>query len=346
MSDDQLRRLLGDAVSDIEPHDRIDELRASVRPSSHVVPMARHRSWYAGAGIVATATVIGVVAFVTSLVGDPAGLGPAGDGDRSPTAIATDTAAVQPHRAFDARRSVTVYYLGRGGQGAVLVPQPTAIRPGSTALDTAVTALSAAPLDADHRTPWQPGWLLSARVVDGTLAVELGTAPTARPARLSARAAYETVQAAIFTLQGAGQTHAPVRFLRHGDPVATVLGVPTAQSLAADRAWDTVTPVAITRPSADRDHLRRGALVVTGIGTAPSGSRISLVVLRGSTAHGKVVLRRTIQVPAPSRPDGIASWRARVDTSHLAPGRYTLRASTTGFSGGQSATDTRVVVLR
>ena len=36
--DDQLRRLLPDAVSDVEPDDRIEELRASVRPRPPVVP--------------------------------------------------------------------------------------------------------------------------------------------------------------------------------------------------------------------------------------------------------------------------------------------------------------------
>ena len=37
--DDQLRRLLSDAVSDIEPRDRLAEIRASVHPDPQVVPM-------------------------------------------------------------------------------------------------------------------------------------------------------------------------------------------------------------------------------------------------------------------------------------------------------------------
>jgi hypothetical protein len=348
MNDDRLRHLLGDAVSEVEPTDRIDELRASVRPRPRVVPMARHRSWYAGAGIVATAAVIGVVAYLTSLASDQASeLGPAGQDTGSPTAIATDTAAVQPHGpGDDTRHAITVYYLGHGGQGDVLVPQPTTLPPGTDALNVALSGLSADPYDPDHRVAWEPGWLVSAHAADGTISVELGSAPSTRPEQMTARTAYESVQAAVYTLQEAARGHAPVRFLRHGQPAATVLGVPTAQAVTADRAWDTVSPVAITKPAVERDRLRRGTTVVTGIGTAPSGSVIRIQVVRGSARHRTVVLQKTVRVPPPVRTDQVATWRTTFDTRHLAPGRYTLRASTTGFSGGQAATDTRVVVLR
>ena len=41
----RLRRLLSDAVSDIEPRDRLAEIRASVHPDPQVVPMSRPRPW-------------------------------------------------------------------------------------------------------------------------------------------------------------------------------------------------------------------------------------------------------------------------------------------------------------
>ena len=65
--DDQLRRLLSDAVSEVEPENRLDELRASVHPRPKVVPMSRSRSWYAATGILATAAVIGVIAFAWAI---------------------------------------------------------------------------------------------------------------------------------------------------------------------------------------------------------------------------------------------------------------------------------------
>ena len=70
--DDQLRRLLSDAVSDIEPRDRIAEIRASVRPDPQVVPMSRPRPWlYALSGAVASAAVIGVIAYTTHVLSGP-----------------------------------------------------------------------------------------------------------------------------------------------------------------------------------------------------------------------------------------------------------------------------------
>ena len=79
--DDQLRRLLSDAVSDIEPQDRLAEIRASVRPDPQVVPMSRPRSWlYVVSGAVASAAVIGVIAYTTSALSGPDGDGGVGVG--------------------------------------------------------------------------------------------------------------------------------------------------------------------------------------------------------------------------------------------------------------------------
>ena len=70
--DDQLRRLLSDAVSDVEPRDRIAEIRASVHPDPQVVPMSRPRPWlYALSGAVASAAVIGVIAYTTTALSGP-----------------------------------------------------------------------------------------------------------------------------------------------------------------------------------------------------------------------------------------------------------------------------------
>lgn len=349
MNDERLRHLLGDAVSDVEPHDRIEELRASVRPTRRGVPLASRPSWHAAAGIVATAAVIGIVAYLTAGAGDPStDLGPAGAGDGSaPTAIATDTAAVQP-RTDDggAARQVTVFSLGRGSQGDMLFARTTPVTAGSVPLATAVAGLSADPPDRDHRPAWQPGWLVAAHLVDGLITVDLGSAPPDRPASMSARTAYEIVQAAVYTLQSASRSSAPVLFLRHGEAIGSVLGVAASQPFTAERAWDVVSPVAITRPSTDGRRLRVGPLVVTGLSTAPGGGNVAVELIQALAGPDRVVGRRHVQVPAPTRGDGLATWRVTLDTSRLAPGRYTVRASTDGYSGETRASDTRVVVLR
>src|SRR3954451_13980536 len=131
MNDERLQRLLSDAVSDIEPDDRLEELRTAVRPGPWVLHL--RRPWYAAAGIVAA--VIVVVAYVASVAGnDPDSAGPAtqgGSGMTSATATATDTAAPSPPAGTEGSRSpaVAVYYLGSGPRGTVLYrefsPAPT-----------------------------------------------------------------------------------------------------------------------------------------------------------------------------------------------------------------------------
>jgi hypothetical protein len=346
VNDDQLRRLLSDAVRDIEPADHLDELRASVHPSPKVVPMARSRSWYAAGGIIATAAVIGVIAYLTSVVGDKApDLGPAGDGGTAlPTAIATDTAAPR-HGSTSATqmRNLPVYYLGHSPRGAVLFRQNTPVSSGSPRLASAISRLMATPYDPDYRLGWSPGWLVSASLVAGEIRVELGNAPQQRPTRMSARTADEVVQSAVYTLQAAAQSEAKVQFLREGSPVASVLGVPTLQALDAGRPADVLARIDITRPAVDGRHASGGRLVVTGtVDTALDPVVVHLV--RGQGLHGRPA-RTTSRLAGPAPDDsGRYRWRLVVDISGLPRGQYTVVAR--AGHGAGADTDTRVVVLR
>jgi hypothetical protein len=344
--DDQLHRLFSDAVSDIEPHDRIDQLRAKVHPSPKVVPMARPRSWYAMAGIVATAAVIGVIAYLTSVAGDKAtDLGPSGNGGTAlPTTIATDTEEPQP--GDGARPKLTdlpVYYVGHSARGDVLFRQDTLVSSTTPRLVSAVTRLMASPYDPDYRLGWSPGWLVSAEIRDGVIQVQLGSAPATRPARMSARTAYEIVQSAVYTLQAAAGSDAEVSFLRGGLRVPAVLGVPTGHPLAPGQASDVLSRVDITHPAVD--GLRRGGtrLVVTGTEADPLG-RVVVRLVRTHDAGGRCVRLRTVR--AGTTPDAADryQWRVVLDTSSLRPGQYTVVARSAGH-GGESDTDTRVVVL-
>ena len=131
MNDERLRRLLSDAASDVEPDDRLDAIRASVRSDPKVVPMARSRFWTYAGGIVATASVIGVVAFATGAVPgfDHADdVTPAGQPSIShtpsvaPSSAAPSSATTSPSPAVSppATRVAALYYVGEGPQGAVL----------------------------------------------------------------------------------------------------------------------------------------------------------------------------------------------------------------------------------
>lgn len=341
--DDQLRRLFSDAVSDIEPHDRIDELRATVHPSPKVVPMSRPRSWYAVAGIVATAAVIGVIAYLTSVAGDKAtDLGPAGNGGTAlPTVIATDTAAPQPGGTPPRLTDLPVYYLGHSDRGEVLFRQDTPVSSQVSRLRSAVSRLMASPYDPDYRLGWSPGWLVSAEVRDGVIEVQLGSAPATRPAHMGARTAYEVVQSAVYTLQAAARSDARVSFLRGALPVPAVLGVPTDVPVAPGRASDVLSHVDITRPAVD--GLRRGGtrLVVTGTDADPLG-RVAVRLVRTHDPTGRTIRLRTVRAGTTPDADGRYRWRVVLDTSTLRPGQYTVVARNGAHDGD---TDTRVVVL-
>jgi hypothetical protein len=343
--DDQLRQLLTDAVSDIEPDDRIEELRASVRPSPRVVRLIHTRPWFAAAGIVAA--VIGVVAFVTSVAGnDPEGISPTGQGGTlGPTATATDT-AISPSPSARAQE-LTVYYLGHGPKGDVLFHET--VPAGENPLHTAVSSLMTSPDDPDYRTEWLPGSVISAELKHGVIQVELGAMRARRPAGMSARTATEIVQQAVYTFEAASGHHdARVQFFRHHKRASTVLGVPTGHPLAPGRVADVLSLMNISSPS-EGQQIDRGPYVVTGSNNGPEGTVVIRLVRTGATGDETVLTQSGI-ASGTGDLDRLYPWRVPIDTSTLSPGTYTLVASNDDLSGGTEglppATDTRVVVLR
>jgi hypothetical protein len=349
VEDERLRRLLSDAVSEIEPTDRLDELRASVHPSQKVVPMSRSRSWYAAAGIIATAAVIGVVAYVTSVAGDKNDtVGPATDsGTALPSAtIATDTAAPQPTKTTAPKgKAIPVFYLGHGPQGDVLFHQVTPVPMGVQPLDTALSGLMTDPLDPDYRAPWQPGWLVSAELKGGVIHVDVG-APEKRPTSMSTRTANEIVQSAVYTFQAATHSHANVLFERSGKTTPTVLGVPTSQPVSAARVTDVLSLVNITAPDLDGARYRRGRIVVRGTNNSFEAT-IVVKLVRHSASGDTTVLTRPGLASGTGDPDRLYPWKVVLDTSKLTPGHYLMVAQNDDPSGrGNPPTDTRMIVVK
>jgi hypothetical protein len=345
--DDRLRQLLSDAVTDIEPADRLDQLRASVHPSPKVVPMTRSRSWYAAAGIVATAAVIGIVAYVTSsMAGNKSDhVGPATDGGTglpSATATATDTAATSsPSPHGPATKAYAVYYAGTNPRGTPVLFREFHRGPASTPTAAlAVDDLGGAPFDPDYSTAWRAGWLKGAKADPnaGVIFVTPSTAaPADRPAAMTSREAMVAVQQVVYTLQAAFQTRLPVQFIRHGKPVGQVLGVPTATPVAQGPVLSLLSLVSISSPN-EGDQVS-GKLTVTGVNNGFEGS---VVVYLEQHGHHYLV-HPTIGGWGGNR---LYPWKVVLDLSKVKPGDYTLVAQNDDPSGrGMAPTDTRVITV-
>jgi hypothetical protein len=345
----RLRRLLSDAVSDIEPENRLDELRASVHPRPKVVPMTRSRSWYAATGILATAAVIGVIAYVTSMAIDKnTNVGPATDPEtslHSAIATATDTASGLPTSAATGRtatKAYAVYYVGADPKG-----KPVLFREFHRGPDTKPTAalavddLESTPLDPDYSTARQRGWLKDAKANPnaGVIFVTPSAGvPRDRPTGMTADDATAAVQQVVYTLQAAFHTRLPVLFVRHGAAVDRVLGVRTSEPIAQGKALATLSHVNISNPN-DGDMVS-GSLHVTGVNNAFEGS---VAVYLEQNGH-KLLMTPTI---GGWLEDRLFPWQVTLDLSKVPPGTYTLVAQNDDPSGrNKPEVDTRVITVK
>jgi hypothetical protein len=342
MNDDQLRRLLSDAVSDIEPEDRLEELRASVRPTTRVVHHLHARPWYAAAGIVAA--VICLVAYITNVASnkssDPGFANPGGSS--APTIIATDTAKPSPS-PDTTDTTYAVYYAGDDPYGRPVLFREFHRGPDSRPTAAlALDALQSAPFDPDYTTAWQEGWLKDAKANPnaGVIFVTPSAAlPADRPAGMTPDQARVAVQQVVYTLQAAFQARLPVQFIRHGIPVDHVLGVPTATPVAQQKILSVLSRMSISDPN-EGDQVT-GRLTVKGVNNTFEGN-VVVYLERGGQRFEQTA---TIGGYGPGR---MFPWKTTIDLSTLEPGRYTLVATDGGDAAGtgHAWTDTRVIEVR
>jgi hypothetical protein len=342
MNDDQLRRLLNDAVSDVEPEDRIEELRASVRTRS--TPVVRHfhaRPWYAAAGIVAA--VICLVAVITSVASNKSsepGFAHPG-GTSAPTMIASDTS--QPSPTGDTQE-YAVYYVGQDPRDRpVLFREVHNSESAKPPAQLAEDGLQTTPLDPDYSTAWGSGDLRDAELHReiGAITVTLGYPSLQhRPAGMTPAYARAAVQQVVYTLQAAFHTRLPVQFQVSTGPTPTVLGVPTPGPVEAGRVLDTLSLISVSGPN--QGETVSGKLRVSGFNNGFEGS---VVVHLERNGH-KFLITPTIGGWGANR---LFPWKVTLDLSKLTPGTYTLVASNEDASGGTEgfgpATDTRVITV-
>ncbi len=348
--DERMRRLLDEAVSDVEPRESLGSIHARTKVS----PMNRKRSWFLGAGAAVAATAA-TVAAVTVMGSDgttggpgrdiagPAASPEAGPSEKSvpaetakPTEASHPTATATPAEAPPAvTTAVPVYYVGDTSRGPRLYREFHRVDTAGNPLEAAVAeAVSSAADDPDYRTDWPAGTAVSTSFdgigSDGEISIELRNESTdlrERPAGMTAEQADIAVEQLIYTAQAATQTSAPVQFYlaRQGSAenrTDTILGVPVSEPLAQGDAADVLAQVWVIEP-ADQAEVT-SPFKVSGLAAAFEAN------VQWELMQGDRVVRRgftTAQECCTMAPYSF--------TVKAPPGDYTIVVHDTDESGGE-----------
>ena len=270
--DERMRRLLNEAVSDVEPRSSLHEIRSRTTSAAST---RRPWIWGVGAAVVATAATITAVAMLGGNPGTTSAQDP-GFADRSPTVEATD-GTDEPSEGSDGSAeavTVPVYYAGGTGQGPRLFREFRTLPGGE---EQAVTlgvneAVGGQPEDSDYRTDWPSGTTVAPHDTSAAgdiLIVNLRNQQAdlrELPAGMSPETASLAIEQLIYTAQGASQTRDPVQFMLNDQPADMVLGVPTSEPLAEGDRAEVLAQVWIIDP-AEGARVQSG-FEVTGLANA------------------------------------------------------------------------------
>lgn len=332
--DDELRRLLNEAVDDLDPHEGLTTIKSKTKENK----MSARRPVLFGAGgaAIATAAVIGVIAWSGGFGNDdktddsePAGAPTASASVADPSPDEPQSSATAPETDDAAPGgAVPVYYLGDGPNGSVLYrefQQGSGEDVLSTALEAAV---SGTPLDPDYRTVWPDGTALQqVGVENDAIVVGLTGDLSDRPADMSERDARMAVQQLVYTAQAAnGAGRVPVRFQLDGAPTDTLLGVPTADPVNAASPLKTLSLVSITTP--ESGQTLSGTFEATGL-INNFEANVHWEILQGDE-----VVKDGVGIAEGWLEPKLFPFAVEVDLAGLQPGDYEFRVSTDDPSGG------------
>lgn len=355
--DDDLRALLDDAVSDVDPPPALHHIQARTgsQSSQKVVPMNSKRPWiFVAIGAVAAtaATLVAVTVITdddpetTSGPADSPSASATAEESEEPTAEPSDEATDEPSASpAGATTSVPVYYVG-DSRGSVrlfrefhrLEKESVAAAQVSGALNEALTDSA---LDPDYRSDWPEGASVSGVTIDGTSADDVVWIDLAdqglhdRPSGMSEEQAQMAVEQLIYTAQAVLQQRQPVQFLLDGDRTDMVLGVGTSEPLAAGNPMDVQAPVWIISP-------QEGATVGRTFTVEGRGAFFEANVSWQLLQDGQVV------------EDGFATAEEGMTLSPYSfevtaePGDYVLRVYDADMSGGEGngeAEDTKQITV-
>jgi hypothetical protein len=339
--DPRLRRLMSDAVSDIEPRDALPEIRAAIRSRIQEAPVPSQSSssrWtYAFTGALLAAAVI-VAVFL--LFGSPGGdngddPGPAAGPtstptkdepteDASPTSSPEPTSEPEP---AGEEATAAAYYMADTRSGPRLFREFQVVA-GTDAFDRGLTLLQSTPKDPDYTSAWPEGSLTEAAVDRDVIRVTIADASLrAIPRGMSEEEAAIAVEQVIYTMQAAAQERAPVQFMLDGNPVDQVYGVPTSEPLANGPALQVLNLMSVTSP--EQGATVSGTMEISGVANSFEANVLWEIIASG----GKVVDSGFVTAEG-WMGEKLFPWSDTVDVSDLAPGDYLFSAQTDDPSGG------------
>lgn len=334
----RLRRLVEDAVADVEPTDRLAQIRARTRAASVDAETSsgrvrRRRS----------VAVLGAAAAVTLVIG-LVGVAVNQTDHRQPAARAEPSTAVDPE---DATPTITfpVYFLGDTARGPGLYRELQTARtldPLTMALRQSVQGQAD---DPDYRSAWPTDyWVAHASEIRGKR-IEIGLIGprvASLPAGMTRQEARLAIQQVVYTAQASAEDGSlPVAFSTRGGQ-GRVLGVRVGSAMSAASPLETLSLASLDSP-AEGQVVDSGVLTVAGAANGYEGT----VVLELRDAAGRAVLSKP--VVAGTVEDRLFPFHAELDVSEVPAGTYTLAASTEDPTGGTEGfgadTDTRTVVI-
>jgi hypothetical protein len=305
---DDLTQLLQDAVSDVEPTDRLAEIRDRTTSRS-----GRGR-WYAvGAAGLAVAAAATAIAIVSSPDHEKAE--DAGPADPAPT--------LSPQ---------AVYFVGDTSVGPRLFRE---FRPaaGGPSPEAAVEALNRGPWDPDYHS-YFPAWAITGvEVRAGVIDVTVESWVHNRPTNMTTAQAELALQQVVYTVQAGAGEPLPVQFRIGRNPTDTVFGVQTSEPITHLPQMDVLSLVSISDPVESRQV--RDSFIARGAASSYEGN----VPWELLDADGTVVESGAATAAMETY---LVEWETEpIDVSDLEPGLYTFVATT----DDAKFTDTRTVVV-
>ena len=326
--DDALSRLVSDAVTDVEPADRLDEIRARTAETS----TSRRRLVIAGGAVLAAAAAVMAIAMVTGALDErSADVPPADD----PTQVIEPTPTAET-------LAVPAYYVGETGRGLRLFREFVNVEALPNPVAAVLGALESTPGDPDYRTLWPGGSFAGGEVRGDVIHVVIADAALHdRPASMTEAEAALAIEQVIFSVQGAVGDRLAVQFRLGDNPVNEVLGRPTSEPLANADPVEVQSLMSVTFPY--EGAVVSGSFVADGVN---SGFEATME-WRLEDAAGDVVLEGF--ATAEGWMDRLYPWETGpIDVSGLTPGDYRFVASNPDPSGGEGFppdTDTRSITV-